>query len=126
MSDSEIDRILSERDEIMPSSGFAASVMEAVRREASAPPPIPFPWLRALPGVILAVVALALIAALGVATLLLSGRAPLSEHVATTFSPFSWPSLTNPVASAAAWTAGALLVAWVAVKLSVRPYSGSV
>jgi hypothetical protein len=26
--------------------------MEAVHREASAPPPLPFPWLRALPGLV--------------------------------------------------------------------------
>jgi hypothetical protein len=49
----EFDRIMSE-DEILPSSGFAASVMEAVRREAAAPPPIPFPWKRALPGAVFA------------------------------------------------------------------------
>jgi hypothetical protein len=47
----ELDRFLSET-EILPSSGFAASVMEAVRREAAAPPAIPFPWKRALPGII--------------------------------------------------------------------------
>ena len=34
----EIDRILSREDEILPSSGFAVSVMDAVRREAAAPP----------------------------------------------------------------------------------------
>jgi hypothetical protein len=49
----EFDRIMSE-EEILPSSGFAASVMEAVRREAAAPPPIPFPWKRALPGAVFA------------------------------------------------------------------------
>lgn len=49
----EFDRIMSE-EEILPSSGFAASVMEAVRREAAAPPPIPFPWKRALPGAMFA------------------------------------------------------------------------
>ena len=49
----EFDRIMSE-EEILPSSGFAASVMEAVRREAAAPPPIPFPWKRALPGALFA------------------------------------------------------------------------
>lgn len=53
----EFDRIMSE-EEILPSSGFAASVMEAVRREAAAPPPIPFPWKRALPGAVLAAVTL--------------------------------------------------------------------
>ena len=33
----EINRILSREDEILPSSGFAVSVMDAVRREAAAP-----------------------------------------------------------------------------------------
>jgi hypothetical protein len=49
--DHELDRILSET-EILPSSGFTASVMDAVRREADVPQPIPFPWKRALPGII--------------------------------------------------------------------------
>lgn len=52
-NEDEFDRIMSE-EEILPSSGFAASVMEAVRREAAAPPPIPFPWKRALPGIVFA------------------------------------------------------------------------
>ena len=50
----EVDRMLSSEDEILPSSGFAVAVMDAVRREAAAPPPIPFPWKRALPGMIVA------------------------------------------------------------------------
>lgn len=50
MNHDEIDRALSAEDGIVPSSGFAASVMEVVRREALAPPPLPFPWKRALPG----------------------------------------------------------------------------
>ena len=49
----EIDRILSTEDALVPSSGFLASVMERVREEATAPPPIPFPWKRALPGMLL-------------------------------------------------------------------------
>ena len=50
MKPEELDRILSKADEIVPSSGFAANVMDAVRRESSAPPPIRFPWQRAVPG----------------------------------------------------------------------------
>ena len=50
MSHDDLDRILSGEEEILPSSGFTAAVMEAVRQEAVAPPPIPFPWKRALPG----------------------------------------------------------------------------
>jgi len=49
----EIDRILATEEELIPSSGFVASVMESVRDEAAAPPPIPFPWVRAVPGMIL-------------------------------------------------------------------------
>jgi hypothetical protein len=53
-----LDRILSTEGELVPSSGFAASVMDRVREEAAAPKPIPFPWKRALPGMTLAAVGL--------------------------------------------------------------------
>ncbi|MFZ1085008.1 MAG: hypothetical protein WAN35_08585 [Terracidiphilus sp.] len=53
--DSEIDRLLATEDDLIPSSGFLASIMERVQEEASAPPPIPFPWKRALPGVLLSI-----------------------------------------------------------------------
>lgn len=49
-----LDRILSIEEELVPSSGFAASVMDRVREEAAAPQPIPFPWKRVLPGITLA------------------------------------------------------------------------
>jgi hypothetical protein len=50
----EIDRVLATEEELIPSSGFLASVMERVEEEAAAPPPIPFPWKRAIPGILLA------------------------------------------------------------------------
>ena len=49
-----LDRILAEEDALLPSSGFMASVMERVHEEAAAPPPIPFPWKRAIPGIVFA------------------------------------------------------------------------
>ena len=49
----DFDRVLSAEEEIVPSSGFTRAVMEAVRREAFEPKPIPFPWRRALPGLLL-------------------------------------------------------------------------
>ena len=49
-----IDRILAPDEELVPSSGFLAATMERVREEAAAPPPIPFPWKRAVPGIALA------------------------------------------------------------------------
>jgi len=51
-----IDRILASEDDLVPSSGFLASVMERVEHEATTPAPIPFPWKRALPGFALAAV----------------------------------------------------------------------
>ena len=47
-----LDRELSRKETLLPSSGFAASVMGAVRRDAATPPPMAFPWKRALPGIV--------------------------------------------------------------------------
>ncbi|MGA9427353.1 MAG: hypothetical protein WBV33_19905, partial [Terracidiphilus sp.] len=58
MEGDELDRILAAEDALVPSSGFAGSVMERVEAEAAAPPPIPFPWKRALPGLVVAVAVL--------------------------------------------------------------------
>ena len=52
--DTAIDRILAAEEELIPSSGFLAATMERVREEAACPKPIAFPWLRALPGIVLA------------------------------------------------------------------------
>ena len=54
MDSSAIDSILANEEELVPSSGFLASVMERVHEEARTPAPIPFPWKRALPGILLA------------------------------------------------------------------------
>ena len=45
-----LDQILSSDEVLIPSSGFAAGVMEAVREAAGEPPPLPFPWLRFVAG----------------------------------------------------------------------------
>ena len=58
MNHDDLDGLYSHEPEIVPSSGFTASVMDAVRAQAQAPPPIPFPWKRALPGIAAAVLAL--------------------------------------------------------------------
>jgi hypothetical protein len=67
MKQDEFDRALSEEIPIVSSSGFVNGVMEAVRQEASVPPPIPFPWKRALPGLAAGIVTLAAMV-LGLAT----------------------------------------------------------
>lgn len=62
MDEIEIDRILSSEPQIQPSPAFAGRVLDAVRREAAAPPPIPFPWGRLVP----ALVSFAVIAAVSI------------------------------------------------------------
>jgi hypothetical protein len=57
--ETEIDRLLATKEELLPSSGFLASVMERVQQEAALPPPIPFPWKLAVPGILLAAAAFA-------------------------------------------------------------------
>lgn len=106
MRDEEIDRILRE-EEIVPSPGFPARVMAAVRREAEALPPIVFPWKRAVPALAAAVFALA------VSTVLLveSGAAE---------APF-WDALLPAARSLGApWIAVATLATAVSLLLSRR------
>jgi hypothetical protein len=126
MKHDEIDRILSPEDEILPSSGFAVSVMDAVRREAAAPPPIPFPWKRALPGLVAGGLVLALAIVAGVVAIAQLGRASTAPQLS-----MSWPSLLTPVfglqpnlGSATIWTVLALVASLVSVKLSMRLASG--
>lgn len=53
MKQDKLDAILQSEETLEPSSGFLTSVMERVQKEAVAPPPIPFPWKRFLPGAVL-------------------------------------------------------------------------
>ncbi len=62
MNHDELDCGLSQADDIVPSSGFSVSVMRRIESEAGALPPIPFPWLRAWPGICLALASLVLLA----------------------------------------------------------------
>ncbi len=121
----ELDRILSRDDRIRPSSGFAVSVMDAVRREAAAPPPIPFPWKRALPGLVVGASALALVLGEGVVAIAHSVHAPTAAQFSAA-RPWLLPSLIQPnLEGAAIWTVLALLASLLSVKLSMRVASGS-
>jgi hypothetical protein len=122
----EIDRILSREDEILPSSGFAVSVMDAVRREAAAPPPIPFPWKRALPGLVVAGFALALVLVAGVVAIAQLGKASATPQLSMSLPSVLPPIFQPNLESAAIWTVLALLVAFVSVKFSMRLASGRV
>jgi uncharacterized membrane protein len=101
MTDDDLDHILSRDDDIVPSSGFVSSVMDAVRREAATPPAIPFPWKRALPGLVAWAVMLVLLFA-----------------PQTASAPDRLPQAAASIG--AGWIALALLLSFFLVKLSLR------
>ena len=114
----ELDRVLSRADEIVPSSGFVVSVMDAVRREAEASeptplPPIAFPWMRALP-IFVAVAAVGVLLIAGFAEIL---RAP----AATESGPLLPPAVTQTLVQInAGWLALALVLALLSTLFSIR------
>jgi hypothetical protein len=81
----DLDRILANEQPLLPSSGFAASVMDAIAKEAATPAPIPFPWKRALPGIAALLVAFFVLYRLASETL-----AGIASHPASTVDPLLW------------------------------------
>jgi hypothetical protein len=128
MKDDQLDRIFSGDQDLVPSSGFARNVMDAVRREASSPAPIPFPWKRALPGLVLCVLALA---ATCVEAFLRSGtqRLPATPGPSIWSATWTalWTGLSNLVgllraanAGGLGWIVLALLLTLASIMLSLR------
>jgi hypothetical protein len=120
MNTDEIDRMLSREDEILPSSGFTASVMESVRREAAAPPPIPFPWRRALPGMVVAGVALPLAGWVSVAASAQVVRAGAPMHSFAAWAPEQMKLLSAAVSPAGLWIVVGLAVSLASIVFSLR------
>jgi hypothetical protein len=109
----EIDRILTAEQEVVPSSGFLAATMERVREEAVAPAPIPFPWARAIPGLVL----VAAVLALGVWQVV---RYVMTSGARLVFSaPALAPTNTRSLAQAG-WVALALIVSYGSWMFSAR------
>ncbi|MGC1870466.1 MAG: hypothetical protein WA700_05865 [Acidobacteriaceae bacterium] len=124
MSDDDLDRMLMERDEIVPSSGFVSSVMEVVQQEAAAPAPIPFPWKWALPGLIVTVaMAMGMIARWFYSAARVSHPAhPVATALPMATLSASLPQVHIAVSTLVAleWSALALLVSFAAAWLSMR------
>lgn len=120
MKDDDIDRILSKEQEIIPSSGFLGSVMDAMQREATAPP-IPFPWKRALPGLTAAGLALVSVLVASI-SLFIRGTVtqPLPSELLSSFALIigAWKTV------GASWIVLALVLSLASVKLSRRLLSG--
>ena len=118
MNPDRLDQILAAENELLPSCGFLSGVMDRVREEAAAPPPIPFPWRRALPGLLLFVAVL-------VWAVVSFARAPFntaaSLHLpapALRWSPLA--AGNSQLAHSALWLGIALAISLVAVLLSRR------
>jgi len=109
-----LDRILSAEQPLQPSSGFAASVMEQIRHEATAPAPIPFPWRRFLPVFLLAGVVLA-----GCLILLVRMFIEMLPELIAAPTPIEMPAMT-PALTALCWSVGMLLMSLLCWRLAVR------
>lgn len=130
MGDDEMDRMLLRENEILPSSGFVGSVMEAVSREAAVPPPIPFPWKRVLPGLVVAGAVLVTLVVVLVRAHVGQLTVPRADSASPSAMPSFGPSLFGPslfgpsllhggIESAATWIVLALVTAFVSVKVSI-------
>ena len=107
MKPEELDRVLSEEADIVPSSGFVDAVMEAVTVEATAPP-LTFPWKRAWP------------LAAGFPALLIWLLFAQSGAQVSSAGPGLSAWFTVMVPMATGWVAGGLLMAVPATAWSLR------
>jgi hypothetical protein len=105
MSDDEINRAMAPQEAIVPASGFVSAVMARVHEEAAATRPLPFPWLRALPG--LAAIAVAFVWALV--------SVPPAAAAPVRLAP-EWLVSDGPIGLAAVVTAASLTLAWALVR----------
>ena len=108
-----LDRILSAEAPLQASSGFAASVMDRIRDEASAPAPIPFPWQRFLPAFMLAGAVL-----LGCAILLIRAAILLLPSLLASSATIPLPAWT-PELAGLLWGAGTLLLSYLCWRLAL-------
>jgi hypothetical protein len=107
-----IDYILASEEALVPSSGFLNAVMERVREEAVAPAPLPFPWKRALPGMLAA----ACVLGGGAVALVREGLPAMHDLVAS--SPVV-PAGMDDLVKQGGWVAlalGASLASWMVSK----------
>jgi hypothetical protein len=125
MKPDELDRVLSSEIDIVPSPGFARSVMAAVRSEAAALPPIPFPWMLALPGLLSCIVAI-------VWPLVVAIRTPAQESASVVTSTFTkWlegavPLVDSAQMFGAGWVLLGLLLTIAGLKLTWHLAGGRV
>lgn len=112
MAQDYLDRALSVETEIIPSIGFRNSVMQRVRSEVSVPQPIPFPWKRALPSLLLLIVGMSLF-------IFVSTPSSNSEAAGLCMTHLS-AILISTSTFCVYWVLGGVLLAWACVKVSME------
>lgn len=122
MTDRDLEDILGAEAQFEPSAGFTAAVMRAVHREATTPPPIRFPWVLALPGLMAWVLTLALAIALP-----LYDSGPPAAPAFRLWLNFSWiqPTLDLLKHLEAGWIVLAVLLTIVCVGFPLRLIRGA-
>ena len=119
--DDELDRMLrthmnATSEQLTPSSGFTQSVIDAIREEATALPPIPFPWKRLLPA------AIALLCAI-IGLIVFAGRhaPPLPQVLSPGSINFA---INTPTATNLLWIALAIGLSLITATVSYKLAAG--
>jgi hypothetical protein len=102
-----LDRILAAHETVTPSPWFCASVMARVRREATTPPPLAFPWRIAIPAIAFS----GILAGIAIWVAITSGGAALAPGGVTPPGPLTGLAggLYSP---AVAWASVVFAVGW--------------
>jgi hypothetical protein len=111
MDETRLEQFLREADDIAPSSGFAERVMDTVLLEASGPPPLAFPWLRAIPGLV------ALLVALGVSS---SAVPAAARQLEGAWLPWTWGVIDLATSGIGPWISLAVCLTILPVLLSMK------
>jgi hypothetical protein len=112
----ELDRLLAKEDDVVPSSGFAEAVMDAVRTAKAAPPPIPFPWTRAL----LALGAIAVILGVSASGLIQVGSRSAADAWSFALPPAVHQAIQAVTTPESIWTIAALVLATASIVGGMR------
>lgn len=109
LSDAALDAALRD-DTILPSSGFAASVMSAVESQSASSAALAFPWKRALPGLAAVVVVLILLLGVLIAAAVRAVRAPVhlaAPTAAAASTTADWQAQLLPLLHSSTLASGA-------------------
>lgn len=107
-------------DDLAPSSGFTLSVIHELQAQTAAPPPLPFPWRRVLPGLIALVCILASFCIFVLRRLpkFLDGQEP-AQTSSTVFGSLA-PFHLSTVEQGLCWAAASACLAIAAAAVSIR------